>query len=285
MLETNLLRGEAPLTTEEWNQVDQVVVQVAKSRLVGRRFINVFGPLGAGIQCYHQDIFAGADSGEISLLGEEEIHPVHVESRKYMPIPIIFKDFWVNWRDIETSRNFSLPLDTSAAAGAANFVAQTEDDLILNGSEKLNLEGLMNAKWRNTVPLLNWDDPGAAFQNVVDATRKLIDGGFYGPFTMVVSPGMFAKVQRVYDNTGVLEINQIRELITAGVFQTPVLHDNQAVLISTGTQNLDIAIAQDLITAYLGPERMNHPFRVLESLILRIKRPEAICTLDAGEVK
>lgn len=286
MLQENLLRHESPLTPEEWDRIDQVIVQVAKSRLVGRRLISVFGPLGAGIQVYHQDTFTGADTGGVSLLGEEDIHPVHAEMRTYSPIPLIYKDFQIFWRDIETSRTFGMPLDVSAAAGAANFVAEAEDDFIFNGNEKLCFEGLMNAKWRNTVPLRDWDQPGEAFQNVVDATRKLIDTGFYGPFAMAVSPGLFSTMQRVFENTGVLEINQVRELVTAGVYQTPVLDDDGAVVVSLGPQNFDIAVAQDLITAYLGPEKMNHPFRVLESLVLRIKRPEAICTLEpSGEAE
>jgi len=280
MLEQNLLRSEAPITAEEWDAIDRTVVAMAKSQLVGRRFINVFGPLGAGVQSYHQDVFAGTDSATISMMGNEDIHPVHAETRKFVTFPIIFKDFMIFWRDIETSRSFGLPLDTSSAAGAAIFVARAEDSLILNGDDQLGIEGLMNAKWRNTVPLLDWSVPGQAFQNVVNATRKLIADGYFGPFAMVVSPGMFAMMQRVYDNTGVLEINQVRELVTAGVFQSPVLSDSDAVIVSVGPQNLDIAIAQDFITAYLGPEHMNHPFRVLESLVLRIKRPESICTLE-----
>ncbi len=283
MLSENLLRDDAPLTNDEWNLVDQIVVKVARGRLVDRKFISIFGPLGAGLQSVHQDIFAGVDAGEVELMGEEEIHPVHPEARSFLPIPLIYKDFVIHWRDIETSRRFGIPLDISAVAGAANFVAQAEDNFILNGNERLCIEGLMNAKWRNTVPLLNWDDMGQAFQNVVDATRKLIDEGFYGPYAMVVSPNMFSKMQRVYDNTGVLEINQVRELIAGGVFQTPVLSENAAVLVSMGPENFDIAIAQDMITAYLGPKDMSHPFRVLESLALRIKRPEAICTLEPPE--
>jgi uncharacterized linocin/CFP29 family protein len=286
MLKENLLRHEAPLTAEEWERIDEIVVRVAKSRLVGRRFIHSFGPLGAGVQCVHQDTFAGADVGGIDLLGEEDIHPVHAETRNFMPVPLIFKDFWLYWRDIETSRNNGIPLDASAAAGAANFVAQAEDEFIFNGSEKLAFQGLMNADWRSTVPMLNWDEQGAAFQNVVDATRKLIEAGFYEPYAMAVSPTLYSKMQRVYDATGVLEIAQVRELVRAGVFQTPVLPENGAVVVSVGPQNFDIAIAQDLITAYLGPEKMNHPFRVLEALVLRIKRPEAVCTLEPqGERK
>ncbi len=97
---------------------------------------------------------------------------------------------------------------------------------------------------------------------------------------MVVSSNFYSKMQRILDNTGVLEINQVRELMTAGVFQTPLLPDNGALVVATGAENFDLAISQDLITAYLGPEKMNHPFRILEALVLRIKRPEAVCTLE-----
>ena len=285
MIEQNLLRNEAPLIEDEWELIDETVVRVARKQLVGRRFIDVFGPLGAGVQAVQQDVFAGVDVGDISLLGEEETHAVHAETRTFMPLPLLYKDFWIYWRDLETARGCGTGLDISAAAGAAVFVAQAEDKLILNGHEKLGFEGLLNAKWRNSVPLLNWDEAGAAFQNIVDAHKKLVDAGYYGPFALVTSPDLYAKMERVYDNTGVLEINQVRELMTGGVFQTPVMPDNSAVVVSSGPENLDIAIAQDLITAYLGPDKMNHPFRVFETLTLRIKRPESICTLDMPKAK
>jgi uncharacterized linocin/CFP29 family protein len=82
--------------------------------------------------------------------------------------------------------------------------------------------------------------------------------------------------------TGVLEIETIRQLATDGVFQSNRLRGDSGVVISTGRENLDLAVAMDMTTAYLGAERMNHPFRVLESLILRIKHPDAICTLEGG---
>ena len=102
----------------------------------------------------------------------------------------------------------------------------------------------------------------------------------YGPYALAVNPVWFAHMHQLLQGSGVLEINHVRELATAGVFQSPVVKPNQAVLVSTGIQNFDIALAQDLITAYLGAEQMNHPFRVFESLVLRIKRPQAVMTLE-----
>jgi uncharacterized linocin/CFP29 family protein len=44
-----------------------------------------------------------------------------------------------------------------------------------------------------------------------------------------------------------------------------------------------LAVSEDFETAYLGEEGLNHPFRVFETVVLRIKRPSAICTLEAME--
>jgi len=59
-----------------------------------------------------------------------------------------------------------------------------------------------------------------------------------------------------------------------------VLGDDRGVVVALGPHNLDIAVVQDLVTAYLGPNGMDHEFRVMESIALRIKRPGAICTLE-----
>ena len=71
----------------------------------------------------------------------------------------------------------------------------------------------------------------------------------------------------------------IKDVAEGGLFRTPILGADQGMVISLGVQNLDLAIAQDLITAYMGNEGLDHSFRVMESLVLRIKHPGAICVL------
>src|SRR5690606_33930669 len=127
-------------------------------------------------------------AGAIDIVGEQETAAVFTDVRKFSTIPIIYKDFLLHWRDIEAARSNNNPLDVSAAAGAASFCAQKEDELIFYGDAKLGYEGLMNASGRLTVQLGDWTQPGAAFANVVEATIKLNESGHYGPYAMVVSP-------------------------------------------------------------------------------------------------
>lgn len=276
-------RANSPLTDDEWKQIDTIVVEVARRQLVGRRFIPVFGPLGAGTQDVDYDVFTGTDEATVSTLGEST-DPVRARRRVHEHLPMIFKDFLLYWRDIESSRLLNSPIDLGAAAAAASFCAQKEDDLIFNGNAELGYPGLTTVEGRQLIPASDWNQAGSAFNDVVAATRQLLAEGFLGPYALIVNPQAFSQMQRVYANSGVLEINHVREIATGGVFQSPILRDKLGLVVSMGIQNFDIAIGQDLITAYLGAEKMNHPFRVLESLVLRIKRPGAIATFETAPV-
>lgn len=276
---------ENPLHPEEWSRITETVIQVARRALVGRRFIDLYGPLGPGVQTVPYDEFTGVSPGAVDIVGEQQTQPVFTDSRRFKTIPIIYKDFLLHWRDIEAARANGMPLDVSAAAGAAAFCSQMEDNLIFFGDKKLDYEGLMNVKGRNTIALGDWTTPGNAFQNVVDATEKMNTAGHYGPYAMVTSPRLYALLHRVFEKTGVLEIETLRKLAMEGVFSSNLLKGDTAVVVSTGRENMDLAVAMDMNVAYLGAERMNHPFRVLECLMLRIKHPDAICTLEGAALR
>ena len=277
-----LNRSDSPLSAEDWGTIDDTVVGVARRVLVGRRFLHVFGPLGAGVQDVDYDTFTGTGAAEVEVFGETETSFIRAQRRVHENIPLVYKDFMLYWRDLETARQLGSPLDVSAAAAAASIVAQREDDLIFNGYKDDNcaFEGLANATGRTTLAARDWQEAGNGYLDVVDARAKLLAAGFFGPYAVVLSPQWYASLHRVYANSGVLEINHVRELASGGVFQTPALKGAMGLVLSIGIQNFDIAIAQDMVTAYLGAERMNHPFRVFESLVLRLKRPGAICSVE-----
>jgi uncharacterized linocin/CFP29 family protein len=281
MTDDYLQHHETPLTPEEFGRLHEGVVSAARRRLVGRRFIELYGPMGPGVQAIPYDEFTNVESGQLDLTGEAESQPVFTDSRRFRPLLILYKDFVIHWRDLEMQRQLNMPIDDSAAAGAASWCAEKEDELIFYGDEKYGFEGLMTHPQRNRVALSGgWDRPGAAFRDVVAATEKLFESGHYGPYAMVVSPRLYANLHRMWEDARTLEIDNVRRLLDGGLFRSDVLQNNSAVVVSTGRENMDIALGLDMTVAYLGAERMNHPFRVLETLALRIKHPDSICTIE-----
>ncbi len=279
MMEAFLGRGEAPLSGEQWEILEQAVVETAKRALVGRRFLPLYGPLGPGAQTVPLDQFEGTFRGVVDMTGEAECGTVKTARIRHLPLPILHKDFALHWRTLAASRE-GLPLDVSAAQAAAAFAARAEDHLIFHGEESLEIEGLLNAEGRGMLPIGDWSQVGSAFNDVTAAIQHLVEEGFYGPYALIVPPVLYARMHGVHERTGVLEIRNVEELTTAGVFRSSEIPDDRALLVSTGPQNLDLAVAQDMTVAYLGPEKMNHLFRVFEILVPRIKRPQAIVTLE-----
>src|SRR5437588_10131740 len=248
--------------------------------LVGRRFISLTGPFGAGIEALPNDIIGGGGPGRVDLLGEDEGEALTVATRWFLPLPLLYKDFWIHWRDLEATRQLGVPLDVGKAAAAAAATAQAEDRLVFDGEPALDLPGLRTMEGRQTVPMSDWGSMGRAFGDVVEGVRVLTQAGFTGPYALAVSPRLYADLNRIFDDSGVLELEQVEKLARRGVYPTAVLPEPTALPVDSGAQNMDLAVGLDLSTAYLESSNLNHLFRVVESLVLRMRRPGAVCTFE-----
>jgi uncharacterized linocin/CFP29 family protein len=273
-------RSSAPLTGEEWKRIDEAVVKTARTMLVGRKLVEVLGPVGPGVYSMPYATFTGKKPAGIDMIGDRNDLVVEADRRITVNLPMLFKDFKIFWRDVEADRHLGIPLDVSTAAVAAADLAQQEDDLIFNGHDELGHQGLLTAEGRLTVGLGNWQDGGGPLADAVKAVNALTTAGHYGPYAMAVSPFLYGQTVRVYGNTGMLELDQVKALLRGPIYPSSAIRDNKAVVIATGIQNLNLAIGQDLVTAYTAAENMNHIFRVFETLALLVRRADAICTIE-----
>ncbi|GAB6071882.1 family 1 encapsulin nanocompartment shell protein [Venenivibrio stagnispumantis] len=275
-----LKRNEAPLTESQWQEIDNTVIETARKTLIGRRFIEISTLPDPSIQSINYDIIDSGDYGACGLFGEQECGVVQIKDRKFLPLPILYKDFKIHWRDIEYAKKINAGIDKSIVATATVSVCIAEDQLIFHGDATIGYPGLLNVVGRNSISISEWNKTGNAFEDVLQAIQVLNDAGFYSNFALILNTKDYAKLHRVYSNTGILEIEQIRKLCDFGIFATPVIPPNTAIVLSAGIENMDILVAQDMITAYINYENMDHYFRIFEILALRIKRPESICTIE-----
>lgn len=246
-----LMRNAAPLLEKEWQAVDGLVVKIAREFLVGRRFLDLVGPFGAGT----------------------EMVPVGVgEARKHIPLTTIEQSFMLHWRDIEASRKLGVPVELGAAAKAAMACARMEDELVLGG--------LWDAAEKG-VPVGDWAKAEGPLESVVAATETLFQDGFFGPYAVVMSPDLYTHTQRVSHGMGRMVGKLMADVAEGGMFRSQLLGEMQGIVLALGTYNFDLVVGQDMVTAYEGNEGLDHNFRVLETIALRVKRAGAICKLEA----
>lgn len=269
-----LMREGALLTDGQWEQIDKAVIAEAKKILIGRRFLNVVGPVGAQTQNVPLDFMENIKPAEADFWGKEDIDAIDISKRRFIELVNVYSDFMISWRDIESENGAGV----QAAMDAAVTCSRREDDLIFFGDKKMGIDGLLTADGVNKIALSDWNEGENPVRDVAKALEILIDKGHSGERMLIVSTDLYAKMHRIQPGTGIMEVDRVKSLV-GGLLHTSRIGKNKAVLVYCDPHNMDLVIGQDMITAYMGNEKMDHLFRVMETVVPRIKRPSAIAVI------
>lgn len=250
-----LMREDAPLDQDGWANVDGMVVDVIKKNLVGRRFMTLVGPLGWGVE-------------QAPLFGFEEEAGAYVASgsTRYLPLTEIREEFLLRAKHLAMVEQTRYDLDLGAVAMAATKLANREDEIVIGG---------LVEQAENVSELGVWDKVGKPFATISQAVATLRSDGFDGPYAAVMNPGMYARLAGLMRH-GQRELEMVKRLLEGGLYQSTMLDDDLVMVVSPHEWNFDLVVGQDVSTAYLGNEGLDHRFRIFETLALRVKRPGAV---------
>ena len=262
-----LARESSPFENGFWKDIDKTVIETASRTLTGRRFLNIYGPLGAGA------ISVQYDKNDREELFENGI--VKTSGRKSVEIPQLYEDFTLLWRDIESKT----PLDLSVASMAAQNLANREDKLIFYGSDSLGIEGILNSKGTQKLKLSDWASGENPYKDIVKAINMIMEKGIVGKIVLCLSRSLYFDLQRIQEGTGMTEAQRISSMI-GNLFNVSVIKEKKAAVICAEPQYVDLAIGVDMSTAYLEQKDLNHSFRIMETILPRIKEPNAIVVLE-----
>lgn len=268
-----LARESAPFSPEMWAKIDATVIDHAKKHMVCRRFLDLYGPLGAGSSSVVVD----------SIAKQEELEGGigRMTGRRLVELPQLYEDFTLLWRDIEDAGKQGHPLDLSAAAVAAQRSAKKEDELILFGKKSLGVEGLMNAKGSFQIKRGSWKEGEDAYRDVAHAISYLSSSSMLGRYALLLSPDVYLDLQRLTPNVGLVELDRITKLVGGRVYPVGPFGAGKAALVCAEPQYMDLAVGLDLSVGYLELKDFNHQLRILETVALRIKNPASIVVFES----
>jgi len=201
-MNVNALRTNSTLRKDEWKELDQTVVDIARNRLVGvndlvsRGLVFSLGN-GLGTTVLEYEDLSDMEVAQMNMDGATRGPNDRVEfSINYLPLPIVHKDFQISIRVLEASRRLGQPLDTTQAAIASRKVAEKIEEILFTGASTYTfgggtVYGYTDFPGRNTLPLsLAWDDSAKTgaliLADVIAMKQASITDSHYGPWILYV---------------------------------------------------------------------------------------------------
>ena len=275
------------LTDEEILYIDTRVVETVKPLLVGRQLFPVFTLPHAGIMTVRGYKRTNMSAARISLYGQGGAKDRTEKADFDITVPVIEKEFDIDWRAFEASRGNGMPIDMQEAENAARKVAEEEDKLLISGEytgwRALGVQGLATATGRNTTAGGDWS--ANAFTYVNAAIAELETDGHYGPYGLIIKPSWWRQIAGAFiTNTATTIAEKVAQLCSYGVFKTDSLYSsaggvNNALVVEPSQENFEIVIGRDTETKKSFDVRGNLECVVREVVAPRIKRPTAIAEI------
>ena len=210
--QVQLTANNATLRYQEWQQIDQAVIAAAMLRLIGvadlySRNLVYRVSNGLGTTVLVTETMSDTEQAQVSMDGATRGRRDRPEfGVGYLPLPIAHKDFQIDIRTLNASRNRGQALDTLQAENAGRKVAEKIESILFNGLSSYNfgggtLYGYTDYPYRNTQALTYaWDNASATgatmLTDVLAMTQKSVNARHYGPWVLYIP----AKYQTVIGN-------------------------------------------------------------------------------------
>jgi uncharacterized linocin/CFP29 family protein len=283
------------LTAEEGLYIDDRVIEAVVAASVSRKIFPIFTLPNAGIMTVRGYKRTPMSKATISLYGQGGAKDRSEKSSFDVIVPVIEKEFDINWREIEASRGNGVPIDTQEAEEAARRVAAEEDILHFSGeytgNKAIGIEGLATATGRNTKASAGaW--PANSLTDLSAAIAELEADGHTGPYAAILRGSWAAKLRGVVSGTATKWIDVIqggKPLFTAGpggdgIFVTDSLFTSAglttiALVIEPSQQNFETVVGEEVNTKKQPDVRGNLKCVTREVVVPRIKRPTSVCEI------
>lgn len=285
----------ALLQFQEWLDIDRAVIDSMNLRMTGiadlraAGLVHNLGSIGQTMSQWQ----TVSDMSEASL-SMDGLNTGNEDTPKFglaqVPVPIVHKDWRLNFRRLEASRVFGESLDVTAARLAGRLVAEASEKMLFSGTA-ITVDGSKIYGYR-TFPARNQVDMGTVW---TDATGPQIKANtqamlaaaranrFFGSFTMYI-PGNYEGVLDEFfvigdDTAGVTVPGRtIRDVLLslAGIERIVVADflgdDDEVLLVSMTNETVDLAIAQEPTTlSWQAIGGMQERFKTMAVWVPRLK--------------
>lgn len=250
---------------DEWKVMDTAVTKASLTPLQAWADLRAANsrtvPNGMGTTVMQYQNRIGQQVATISMDGDRDAERDRpVTEIRNLPLPIIHADFWFSQRELATSRNFSMPLDTSGGEDAARAVSEEAEKLTIGTGSSYTygggtIYGYINFPQRNTKTITlptdsSWT-PKTLTGELLAMIKQAKDDNFYGPYALYFSPGWDPYLDDDYSDvkgsdTLRQRLGAIRNISRIDTLQ--YLPDHQVILVQMQANVARAVVGMDLTT-------------------------------------
>jgi len=276
------------LTEEEILYVENQVVSQIRYQLQARKIFPVRNIPDAKFTRFYTEV--DPSEAGIDMDGKAQSDDFPEKTAHDVKLPVIHKEFLLNWRDIDISRRQGPSILDDSIRTATRMVAEAEDRLLISGEcttwGALGIEGLFTATGRFSQAASGaW--PANAVHDVNVARADLQGNGFVGIEPIMIGPPALVKcLDGAIANTG-LTYRQflLSNNLLSGIIETPNAYasdcgQDSVVFVIPGEGNFWANQGLPL-EVKLWPDKMSNIHGTIrETIAPSIGRPEAIAEIN-----
>ena len=198
------------------------------------------------------------------------------------PIPVIFKDYHLDERELEASRASGVaPIDLSHLSEGAEKVAQAIETIMVSGDSNIVFRGNTLVGLTNSPNIQSQGAAGdwATATNVTTTVRNAINvmrtNNHFGPFVLFVPSDQFSEMEQPWSTQATEPVREVVSRAHASleaIIEAPALTSGNPVLVEMQSRNVVMPVAQDIIPIqYDNPLNGGVTIRVMAVLTIAIK--------------
>ena len=278
-LVTQGLQINGTLRRDEWKQLDDAILPIARNRLAGIRDLeekglvfNLGDAMGTTVLEWHD--VSDSMEAELTMDGVTRTKGDRPKfSTKYLPIPVIHVDYEINARVLASSRKQGVPLDVTSVEHATRRIAEYLESMLFTDLETDFADGkiqsYVNYDNRNEITLASkWDNSGVSGADIIDDVMTMkkasMDAKHYGDWMLYIpsdyettldedystSKGSNTIRERIEKIRGIMGIKVIDTLPEDNVLLVQMTSDVVRLVKGMGIQNVQWDTEGKWITKY-----------------------------------
>lgn len=280
------------LRKDEWEQLDEAIVQAASKRLNGimhlreRNLTFRLGGIGSLLAQYNQasEMTEAAITIDGHTTGDRDRVDFNLVS---VPVPVIHKEYSFGARELAGARNMGNAVETGNAEAAARVVAEGLENMLFNGNADVVLNGnsiygYTTEPSRNTDTASNYGggdwgtatNPEKTVGGMIDAAQG---DNYYGPYLVYAATTQYNEAATTYttDGSGDTGADRIRRMAEVeGFFNGYWLDAGEIALVQASRDVVDLAFVPGFELANLewtSGDGMKSFFKVVTIAVPRVK--------------